>query len=33
VPPGDYVVKAWYAGKVKKQNIKVPASGSVSVTF
>ena len=33
VPAGDYVVKAWYAGKVKKQNVKVPASGSVSVTF
>jgi plastocyanin len=33
VPAGDYVVKAWYAGKLKKQNVKVPASGSVSVTF
>lgn len=33
VPAGDYVVKAWYAGKVKKQNVKVPASGTVSVTF
>jgi plastocyanin len=33
VPPGDYVVKAWYAGKTKKQNVKVPATASVTVTF
>lgn len=33
VPPGDYVVVAWYAGKTKKQNVKVPAKGSVSVSF
>jgi plastocyanin len=33
VPPGDYVVKAWYRGKTKQQNVKVPAKGSVSVSF
>lgn len=33
VPAGDYVVKAWYEGKVKKQNVTVPASGSVTVSF
>ena len=33
IPPGDYVIKAWYAGKTKKQNVKVPATGSVTVTF
>src|SRR5579859_1428600 len=33
VPPGDYVLKAWYEGKVKKQNVKVPAKGDVSVSF
>ncbi len=33
VPEGEYVVKAWYAGKVKKQTVKVPASGSVTVAF
>jgi plastocyanin len=33
VPPGDYVIKAWYASKTKKQSVKVPASGSVTVTF
>lgn len=33
VPAGDYVVKAWYAGKVKKQNVKIPATGSVTITF
>ncbi len=33
VPPGDYVIKAWYDRKVKKQNVKVPASGSVTVDF
>lgn len=33
VPPGDYVIKAWYAGKTKKQSVKVPATGGVTVTF
>ena len=33
VPAGDYVLKAWYAGKMKKQNVKVPAAGTVTVTF
>lgn len=33
VPPGDYVVKAWYRGKTKQQNVKVPATGSVTVSF
>ena len=33
VPPGDYVVKAWYRGKTKQQNVKVPATGSVTVNF
>jgi plastocyanin len=33
VPPGDYVIKAWYAGKTKKQSANVPATGSVTVTF
>ena len=33
VPPGDYVIKAWYRGKVKKQGVKVPATGSVTVDF
>ena len=33
VPPGEYVVKAWYRGKIKKQTVKVPATGSVTVTF
>ncbi len=33
VPPGEYVVKAWYHGKTKKQTIKVPATGSVTVAF
>jgi plastocyanin len=33
VPPGDYVVKAWYSGKTKKQSVKVPATGSVTVAF
>lgn len=33
VPPGDYVIKAWYKGKVKKQSVKVPASGSVTADF
>lgn len=33
VPAGDYVIKAWYAGKIKKQNVKVPAGGSITVNF
>ncbi len=33
VPAGDYVLKAWYGGKVKKQTVKVPATGTVSVSF
>jgi hypothetical protein len=33
VPPGDYVVKAWYHGKAKQQNVKVPEKGSVTVSF
>jgi len=33
VPPGDYVVKAWYRGKSKQQNVKVPAAGSITVSF
>lgn len=33
VPLGEYVVKAWYRGKTKKQTVKVPATGSVTVTF
>jgi plastocyanin len=33
VPPGTYVVKAWYQGKVKQQNVKVPATGNVTVSF
>ncbi len=33
VPSGDYVVKAWYRGKTKQQNVKVPATGSVTVNF
>lgn len=33
VPAGDYVLKVWYEGKTKKQNVKVPAKGDVSVSF
>jgi plastocyanin len=33
VPAGDYVVRAWYSGKTRKQDVKVPASGSVSANF
>ncbi len=33
VPPGDYVLKAWFRGKTKKQSIKVPPTGTVSATF
>jgi hypothetical protein len=31
--PGTYVVKAWYRGKVRKQTVTVPATGSVTVAF
>lgn len=33
VPAGEYVVKAWYRGKTKRQKVQVPATGSVTVTF
>lgn len=33
LPAGQYVIKAWYRGKTKQQNVTVPASGSVSVAF
>jgi plastocyanin len=33
VPPGQYVLRAWYRGKTKKQNVTVPASGSVTVAL
>ncbi len=33
VPAGDYVIKAWYRGKAKKQTVKVPATGSATVNF
>jgi len=33
VPEGDYVLKAWYEGKAKKQSVKVQAKGDVSVNF
>lgn len=33
VPPGEYVLKAWYRGKTKKQTVKVSATGSVSAGF
>ena len=33
VPPGDYVVAAWYQGHVKKQKLKVPGTGTVTVSF
>ena len=33
VPPGEYVIKAWFRGKTKKQTVRVPATGSVTVTF
>ncbi len=33
VPPGDYVLKVWYEGKTKKQNVKVLPKGDVSVGF
>lgn len=33
VPAGEYVIKAWYRGKTKKQKVQVPASGSATVAF
>lgn len=33
VPAGQYVLKAWYKGKAKKQDVKVPASGNVAANF
>lgn len=33
VPAGEYVIKAWYRGKTKKQTVQVPASGSVAANF
>ena len=33
VPAGEYVVMAWYKGKTRKQNVKIPAKGSASVRF
>ncbi len=33
VPAGQYVLKAWYEGKTKKQNVNVPAKGEVTTGF
>lgn len=33
VPPGEYVVKAWYRGKTKKHTVRVLATGSVTIAF
>ena len=33
VPPGQYVIRAWYRGKTKKQTVTVPGSGSVTVAL
>ncbi len=33
LPAGEYVVRAWYEGKSKKQSVTVPAKGDVSVGF
>lgn len=33
VPAGEYVLKAWYESKIKKQNVRVVAKGDVSVGF
>lgn len=33
VPPGEYVVKAWYRGKTRKQTVRVHTSGSLTITF
>ena len=33
VPAGEYVVKAWYRGKTKKQTVRVGATGSITIAF
>ena len=33
VPPGQYVLRAWYRGKTKKQTVKMPATGSATADF
>jgi plastocyanin len=33
VPVGEYVIKAWYRGKTKKQKVTVPATGAATVNF
>jgi plastocyanin len=33
VPPGEYVLKVWYEGKTRKQNVKVLEKGDVSAGF
>ncbi len=33
VPPGSYVLKAWYRGKTKQQNVTVPPTGSATAAF
>ena len=33
VPPGEYVVAAWYQGKVRKQKVKVLGTGTTTVSF
>lgn len=33
VPAGEYVVTAWYQGKVRKQKVTVPATGAATVKF
>ena len=33
VPPGEYVVAAWYQGKVRKQKVNVLGTGTTTVSF
>ena len=33
VPPGEYVVTAWYQGKARKQKVKVLGTGTATVSF
>lgn len=33
VPAGDYVLRLWYEGNTKKQNVKVAGKGDVSASF
>lgn len=33
VPPGEYGVAAWYQGKIRKQRVKVPVTGTATVSF